>query len=81
MAWQTASSSRVSRNPKEEPMPKVHSFHVVMADGKERNVKAGEARRDDGALVFVRENSTDEKVVIAAGQWTYYEVEAQDDRG
>jgi hypothetical protein len=62
-------------------MPKVHSFHIVMADGTERNVKAGEARRDNGALVLIREGSTDEKVVVAAGAWTYYELEAQDDRG
>ena len=63
------------------PRTRIHSFHVVMADGTERNVTAGEAQRDHGALVFVRENSTDEKVVIAAGAWKYYEVEAQDDRG
>ena len=62
-------------------MPNVHSFHVVMTDGTERNVTAGEARRDQGALVFVREGSTDETVVIAAGAWLYYEIEARDDRG
>ncbi len=62
-------------------MPSLHSFHVVMIDGEERDVTAGEATRDEGALVFKREGSTEEKVVIAAGQWKYYETESQDDRG
>ena len=60
---------------------RIHSFHVVLTDGSERDIKAGEARRDEGALVFIREGKSDEKVVYAAGQWKYYEVEAQDDKG
>ena len=62
-------------------MPAVHSFHVVMTDGSERDISAGECTRDQVALIFLRENTGDEKVVIAAGQWKYVEVEAQDDRG
>ena len=62
-------------------MPQVHNFHVVLTDGSERNIKAGEAKRQNGDLIFVREGSTEEKLVIAAGQWKYCEPEAQDDRG
>ena len=59
-------------------MPQIHSFHVVMTDGSERNITAGEARRDNGALVFLREDSGDEKCAISAGSWLYYEIAAQD---
>jgi hypothetical protein len=58
----------------------VQSFHIVMVDGTERNVRA--ASMEDtrsGALVFARQDAVP-RVIIAPGQWKYVELESQDDK-
>ena len=57
----------------------MRNYHVVLADGSERNVKAKDLEVRDGVLTFSNE---DEIVcVYASGAWTMVEVERLDDKG
>ena len=58
---------------------KVHSYHVVLTNGSERNVMGSEATVRDGALII--SGSSSEAVIYAAGQWIMCELERKDDKG
>jgi len=63
-------------------MPKsgsTHSYHVVLANGTERDVKATDANVHDGALMLL--NNDGPVVMYAAGTWSLCELERKDDRG
>jgi hypothetical protein len=58
-----------------------HSFHLILADGSERDVKgAAQTVEANGALV-VRNNDGEALVVYASGAWTLAERERKDDKG
>ena len=58
----------------------LHDYHIVLSNGEERNVKGAGAYLHDGALLFKTHQGA-HAVCYAAGQWTMYELERQDDRG
>jgi len=63
-------------------MPKagsLHSYHVVLAHGMERDVKAHDANVHDGALLLLN-NERGAVVMYAAGQWAMAELERKDDK-
>lgn len=58
------------------------NYHLVVAEGVERNVVADAVKVDDtGALVFLSGGTRNHEVVVAyaAGCWMYVEVERKDD--
>jgi hypothetical protein len=57
----------------------LRKFHVVLANGEERDVTGKDAKVRDGALVI--SNNSEESVIYAAGQWVMCELERKDDRG
>lgn len=58
----------------------LRNYHVVQADGQERNVRAQDVDvRPNGELVF--SNGQELVVMYGSGEWKYVEVERQDDRG
>jgi len=67
----------------------VHSFHVVLANGTERDIKADDARIDtSGALVLYIQRPEPApgqvlllSVAYPAGTWLGCELERKDDRG
>jgi hypothetical protein len=59
----------------------VHSFHVVLADGGERDVTGTDARIVDGGLEIRNTDRVGELVLYAPNAWTLCELERQDDRG
>ena len=58
-----------------------HSFHVILANGEERDVKGTDARVIDGALEIRNNDRGGEQVIYAPGAWTLCELERQDDKG
>jgi hypothetical protein len=57
-----------------------HSYHVVLADESERDIKgAAQTCEANGALV-IRDNDGAALVIYAQGAWTASEVERKDDR-
>jgi hypothetical protein len=58
----------------------MRNFHVKLADGSERNIKADDFSVDhNGILSF--QNGEERVVIYNANQWTMVEVERLDDRG
>lgn len=59
-------------------MGELRNYHVVLADGSERNVNARYCTIDNGVLTF-----TNEELVLAyaSGEWKSVEVERLDDKG
>jgi hypothetical protein len=58
---------------------KVHKYHIVLANGTERDVVGSEANVRDGCLIV--QGTTDNSVIYAAGQWHMCELERKDDKG
>jgi hypothetical protein len=57
----------------------MRNYHIVLANGMERNVKAEHVRVEAaGALVFM--HGKDTILAYAAGVWTAVEVERLDDK-
>jgi hypothetical protein len=57
----------------------MRNYHVMLTDGKERNIRADDVRIEaNGALVF--RNGTEIIVAYAAEAWAVVEVERKDDR-
>ncbi|HET9253887.1 MAG TPA: hypothetical protein VFO16_01635 [Pseudonocardiaceae bacterium] len=55
----------------------VRSYHVVLADGSERDVKAIDVKVDQGVLLFI--NAAGElAVAYGHGQWSLVELETRD---
>ena len=68
----------------------MRNYHVVLADGTERNIRAGDIHTVNGVLEFrnndTRASGSQEKgyelvCAYAAGAWTSVEVERLDDKG
>lgn len=57
-----------------------HSFHVVLADGTERDIKGDDLSVDAGCLL-VRNHEGHAAVIYAPGTWKAAELERRDDRG
>ena len=58
----------------------IHSYHVILTNGDERDIKAVAANIEQGWLVF--RNAQGAHVVgYAPGQAVLYELERADDRG
>lgn len=55
-----------------------NSFHIVLRDGTERDVKGLDAKVQDGALVIRGANKQD-TVLYAEGVWSMCEVERKDE--
>lgn len=59
-----------------------HRYHLVLADGSERDVTGTDARVVDGGALEIRNSDRGgEQVLYAAGAWRLCELERQDDRG
>ncbi len=56
----------------------MRNYHVVLADGTERNIKAKDLDVTGGVLSFVNGNQT--VCVYAPGTWKAVEVERLDDK-
>jgi hypothetical protein len=61
-------------------MPKVRKYHIVLANGSERDITGSEAIVRDGALIIKSSGADEEGVIYAAGQWTMCELERKDDK-
>ena len=66
----------------------MRNFHVVLADGSERNIKAKSFAIEEGVLEFwgelsIEATESDVEVVVAYGPgiWAAVEVERKDDKG
>lgn len=62
------------------------SFHILLTDNSERDVKGADLRVDSvGSLLVVAEGATSDKgpysVIYAPGTWTMAELERKDDTG
>jgi|KBSMisStaDraftv2_1062788.scaffolds.fasta_scaffold00662_12 hypothetical protein len=57
----------------------LHSYHLVLADGSERDVKGHDINAHDGALIVLN-NERGAVVMYAAGQWRMAELERKDDK-
>ena len=57
----------------------MHKYHVILADGTERDIIASEIILDNGSLVF-RSDYGDPTVVYAPDTWVMVEVERKDDK-
>lgn len=60
-----------------KPTTAPRRYHVQLVSG-ERTITASGVGTDDGALVLT-DNDGNTKVMYAAGQWLYVELETQDD--
>lgn len=58
----------------------LHKFHVVLADGSERDVTGEAANVVGGGALVITSASDEELVMYAAGAWTLCEQERKDDR-
>ena len=60
--------------------PDLNDYHVILADGTERNVKADKVSTENDTLTFSRKD--DELLVsYAPGTWKMVELERRDDKG
>jgi hypothetical protein len=60
---------------------RVHKFHLVLADGSERDITGTDARIVDGGLEVRNADPNGELVLYAPNAWTLCELEIMDDRG
>jgi len=58
----------------------IHSYHVILTTGDERDIKGAAVELHGGALV-IRNAQGAHVVTYAPGQWTMCELERSDDRG
>ena len=60
--------------------PDLNSYHVVLANGSERDIKADHIKVEDGTLLFYR---TDDEILVvyAPETWIGVELERMDDKG
>lgn len=57
----------------------MRSYHVILSDGEERDIRAEEiAVSDSGSLLFL--NGSEVVVAYGAGAWKMVEVERKDDK-
>ena len=59
----------------------VHSYHLKLASGEERDVKGAAVNIEGPGWVVIRNAQGAHVVGYAPGQVTMYELERQDDRG
>jgi hypothetical protein len=66
----------------------MRNYHVLLANGNERNIWAKGIEVDNGALLFISEPSTEGTetegaivVAYAPGTWVGVETEQKDDKG
>ncbi len=57
----------------------MRNYHVVLADGSERDVKASAFIVDHGSAVFANANG-ETALAYAPGEWKSVELETRDDR-
>lgn len=58
-----------------------HSFHVVLPNGVERDIKADDAKLTEGNVLIFFNDKDKLKVAYNCNEWKYVETEAMDDRG
>jgi hypothetical protein len=74
-------SSPKRKSKKETKMyPDLNSYHVVLSNGSERDVKADQLSIENGVLTFSRSDG-ELVVAYAEGSWVAVELERRDDKG
>jgi len=58
-----------------------HSYHVILANGSERDVKADDYTIDENGTLFFLNDKSKKVVTYSASAWAMVELEIRDDRG